>query len=182
MLRPKGGRSVGLASGPRSRPAGGAGDAWLTLILNSIFFWMLIICSVRLIFLTPSLHAFTTWNRKVDTSGPPAAGGLWPHPSGTEAAAQTLTGQSQRGLSSSGESWGLVPTGTWTPGNRESSADPLHHLREWFSARRPFLSVSLEMPEAWDLGPVTCEGSTGSPQASWEATQVPRGRMKADFL
>ena len=125
MLRPKGGRSVGLASGPRSRPAGGAGDAWLTLILNSIFFWMLIICSVRLIFLTPSLHAFTTWDRKVDMSGPPAAGGLWPHPSGTEAAAETLTGQSQRGLSSSGESWGLVRIGTWTPGNTESSADPL---------------------------------------------------------
>lgn len=69
MLRPKCGRSAGPASGLRPRLAGGAGDAWLTLILNSIFFWMLIICSVRLIFLTPSLHAFTTWNRKADTSG-----------------------------------------------------------------------------------------------------------------
>lgn len=42
--------------------------ARLTLILNSIFFWMLIICSVRLIFRTPSLHAFTTWQRE-DSSG-----------------------------------------------------------------------------------------------------------------
>ena len=77
MLRPKRGHSAGLASGLRPRPAGGARGVWLTLILNSIFFWMLIICSVRLIFLTPSLHAFTTWNRKVDTSGPtqPAVSG-----------------------------------------------------------------------------------------------------------
>lgn len=35
-----------------------------TLILNSSFFWMLIICSVRLIFRTPSLHAFTTWEKR----------------------------------------------------------------------------------------------------------------------
>lgn len=96
---------------------------------------------------------------------PHAASGLWPRPSGTLSTAETLTGQSQWGLSSSGESWGLVLGGTRTPENTESNADPLHHLRERFSAGCPVSSVSLEMPEAWDSGSVTCcKGSTGPPK------------------
>lgn len=54
-----------------------------TLILNSIFFWILIICSVRLIFRTPSLQAFTTWARP-EACQSPFRQRLWletpPHP------------------------------------------------------------------------------------------------------
>lgn len=156
----------------------GAGDVGLTLILNSIFFWMLIICSVQLIFLTPSLHAFTTWNRKVDTSGT-RSGGLWLRPLGTQAAAETPSGQSQWGLSSSGESQGPVLGGMRTPGRTESNADPSHHLRERFQQD---VCLICQPGNAQGLGFGLCHVLQGSlPSFLGGHLGTPKGQMKADF-